>query len=163
MVAPIGKEHSRGSARSALEFCGSCRPHAPASLSKLEFGSRSCRARRIAAIGLALEAEGPYMRRTMFLVACIVAATFPTSSGRPSAQGQGASALHLNPVIEKLAQGKAFVGVNTGDLSLENARTLARAPIDYVYVDMEHTPLNFDALHMFLLGMSDRGRVLRKG
>ena len=103
------------------------------------------------------------MRRTMFLVACIVAATFPTSSGRPSAQGQGASALHLNPVIEKLAQGKAFVGVNTGDLSLENARTLARAPIDYVYVDMEHTPLNFDALHMFLLGMSDRGRVLRKG
>ena len=71
--------------------------------------------------------------------------------------------LHLNPVIEKLSQGKPFVGVNTGDLSLENARTLARAPIDYVYVDMEHTPLNIDALHLFLMGMSDRGMVLKKG
>lgn len=28
---------------------------------------------------------------------------------------------------------------------------------------MEHNPLNFDALHMFLLGMSDRGMVLKKG
>jgi 4-hydroxy-2-oxoheptanedioate aldolase len=69
----------------------------------------------------------------------------------------------LNPVIEKLAQGKPFVGVNTGDLSLEHARTLSRAPIDYVYVDMEHTPLNFEGLHMFLMGMSDRGMVLKKG
>ena len=34
---------------------------------------------------------------------------------------------HLNPVIEKLAAGKPFVGVQTGDLSLENARSLARA------------------------------------
>jgi len=37
---------------------------------------------------------------------------------------------HLNPVIEKLAAGKPFLGVQTGDLSLENARALARADID---------------------------------
>ena len=80
--------------------------------------------------------------------------TWPSAQTRP---------LHLNPVIEKLSQGQPFVGVNTGDLSLENARTLARAPIDYVYVDMEHTPLNFEGLHMFLMGMSDRGMVLKKG
>jgi 4-hydroxy-2-oxoheptanedioate aldolase len=78
----------------------------------------------------------------------------------PSAQP---SPLHLNPVIEKLAQGQPFVGVNTGDLSLENARTLARAPIDYVYVDMEHTPLNIDGLHMFHMGMTDKALVLKKG
>jgi 4-hydroxy-2-oxoheptanedioate aldolase len=71
--------------------------------------------------------------------------------------------LHLNPVIEKLSQGKPFIGVNTGDMSPENARTLARAPIDYVYVDMEHNPLNFDALHLFLMGMSDKAMVLKKG
>jgi hypothetical protein len=41
---------------------------------------------------------------------------------------------HLNPVIEKLAAGKPFVGVQTGDLSLENARSLARVDIDYVYL-----------------------------
>lgn len=70
---------------------------------------------------------------------------------------------HLNPVIEKLAQGKAFVGVNTGDLSLENARTLARAPIDYVYVDMEHTPLDIAGLHMFNIGMIDKAAAVKKG
>jgi len=80
------------------------------------------------------------------------------------AQSPGAQApLHLNPVIEKLSRGQPFVGVTTGDLSLEHARTVARAPIDFVYVDMEHTPLNFDALHMFLLGMTDRKAILEKG
>jgi 4-hydroxy-2-oxoheptanedioate aldolase len=71
--------------------------------------------------------------------------------------------IHLNPVIDKLAQGKAFVGVNTGDLSLENARTLARAPIDYVYVDMEHTPLDIQGLHMFNIGMIDKAAAVKKG
>ena len=78
----------------------------------------------------------------------------------PSAQsGQ----VRLNPVIDKLSRGEPVFGLNTGDLSLQNARTTARAAVDFVYVDMEHNPLNFDALHMFLMGMSDRGMVLKKG
>ena len=96
------------------------------------------------------------MRCTMLAIsaALVVLAGTPPSAQAPS--------LHLNPVIEKLSQGKPFIGVNTADLSPENARTLARAPIDYVYVDMEHNPLNFDALHLFLMGMSDKATVLRK-
>jgi 4-hydroxy-2-oxoheptanedioate aldolase len=94
------------------------------------------------------------------LVTAAALAGISTVGGRPAAQ---TSALHLNPVVERLSQGKPFIGVNTGDLSLENARTLARAPIDYVYVDMEHTPLDIEGLHVFLLGMSDRGMVLKKG
>lgn len=99
----------------------------------------------------------------MLRVARVIAAALAgvcMVGGRSAAQ---TSALHLNPVVEKLSQGKPFIGVSTGDLSLENARTLARAPIDYVYVDMEHTPLNIEGLHVFLMGMSDRGMVLRKG
>jgi 4-hydroxy-2-oxoheptanedioate aldolase len=80
-----------------------------------------------------------------------------------SSPGAQPTPVHLNPVIEKLAQGKAFVGVNTGDLSLENARILARAPIDYVYVDMEHTPLDIAGLHMFNIGMIDRAAAAKKG
>ena len=96
------------------------------------------------------------MRCTMLAIgaAVVVLAGTPPLAQAPS--------LHLNPVIEKLSQGKPFIGVNTADLSPENARTLARAPIDYVYVDMEHNPLNFDALHLFLMGMSDKAMVLRK-
>jgi len=90
-----------------------------------------------------------------FAVACVV-----LMSSAPAAQQ---APVHLNPVIAKLASGQAFVGVNTGDLSLENARTLSRAPIDYVYVDMEHTPLDIAGLHMFNIGMIDRAAAAKKG
>jgi 4-hydroxy-2-oxoheptanedioate aldolase len=70
---------------------------------------------------------------------------------------------HLNPVIEKLAAGKPFVGVQTGDLSLENARSLARADIDYVYLEMEHGPMDFEGLHRFTVGMIDKAAILKKG
>lgn len=99
------------------------------------------------------------MRRVSMFLAVVAGVVLLLPHG-PSAQ---TPPIHLNPVIEKLAKGLPFVGVNTGDLSLENARTLARAPIDYVYVDMEHTPLDIGGLHMFLMGMSDRGMVLKKG
>ena len=70
---------------------------------------------------------------------------------------------HLNPVIEKLAAGKPFIGFQTGDLTLGNARAMARADADYVYVDMEHTPLDFPALNQFAVGMVDKAAALKKG
>jgi len=99
------------------------------------------------------------MRRFPLLIAAVCSLALLMSSV-PGAQR---APVHLNPVIEKLSQGKAFVGVNTGDLSLENARTLSRAPIDYVYVDMEHTPLDIAGLHMFNIGMIDRAAAAKKG
>src|SRR6059036_2249605 len=71
--------------------------------------------------------------------------------------------LHLNPVIAKLAEGKTVYGLNTGDLSLTYAREVARAPVDFVYADLEHNPLDFPALNIFLLGMTDRAAILKKG
>jgi 4-hydroxy-2-oxoheptanedioate aldolase len=71
--------------------------------------------------------------------------------------------LHLNPVIDKLSRGQPVFGLITGDLSLANARAVARAPVDFVYADMEHNPLNLDGLHTFLVGMSDKALVLKKG
>jgi 4-hydroxy-2-oxoheptanedioate aldolase len=72
--------------------------------------------------------------------------------------------LHLNPVVEKLAQGKHVFGVSTSDLSLQNARSLARDPnIDYVYIDMEHNAMRFDQLEIFLAGLTDKAGVLQRG
>jgi 4-hydroxy-2-oxoheptanedioate aldolase len=90
----------------------------------------------------------------------LVASVLLLTARVPRAQQQN---LHLNPVVAKLAAGKTVYGLNTGDLSLANARETARAPVDFVYVDMEHNPLDFPALHMFLMGMTDRGMVLKKG
>ena len=99
------------------------------------------------------------MRRVAFALAAGVGLALLVPSW-PAAQSKP---IHLNPIVDKLSQGKPFIGVNTGDLSLENARNLARAPIDYVYVDMEHTPLDISGLHNFLIGMTDRAMVLKKG
>jgi 4-hydroxy-2-oxoheptanedioate aldolase len=96
----------------------------------------------------------------MRTLTALIMATLLLAAPTPFAQQKP---LHLNPVIAKLAEGKTVYGLNTGDLSLVNARETARAPVDFVYVDMEHNPLDFPALHLFLMGMSDRGMVLRKG
>ena len=70
---------------------------------------------------------------------------------------------HLNAVVDTLARGERVFGVSTYDLSLENARSLARADIDYVYIDMEHGPMDFAALQPFLLGLTDRAAIADSG
>lgn len=87
-------------------------------------------------------------------------ATVLLASGGSYAQTDNS---HLNPVIAKLAAGEPFIGVSTNDLSISNANQLTRSPIDYVYVDMEHSPLNFEALHHFTLGTLDRASIAERG
>ena len=79
------------------------------------------------------------------------------------AQAQRAD-VHLNPVVAKLAAGETVYGlINSGDLSLANARETARAPVDFTYADMEHNPLDFPGLATFLLGMTDKAALQAKG
>jgi 4-hydroxy-2-oxoheptanedioate aldolase len=99
-------------------------------------------------------------RLALAIPAVALLAVVVSTPGTPSAQQPS---VHLNPVIAKLVEGKTVYGLNTGDLSLTNARETARAPVDFTYVDMEHNPLDLPALHIFLMGMTDRGMVLKKG
>lgn len=72
--------------------------------------------------------------------------------------------VHLNPVVAKLAAGETVYGlINSGDLSLANARETSRAPVDFAYADMEHNPLDFPGLATFLLGMTDKAAIQSKG
>src|SRR5258706_6956872 len=107
-------------------------------------------------------ARHPRRNRTPMVAGGIAAAValFVLWSGAPAAQRQR---LHLNPVIAKLIEGKTIYGLNTGDLSLAYAREVARAPVDFVYADQEHNPLDFPALHMFLMGMTDKFTIMKKG
>jgi 4-hydroxy-2-oxoheptanedioate aldolase len=96
------------------------------------------------------------------LFTALVAAAIFGSSGAPVAQQQ--TGVHLNPVIAKLATGRTVYGlINSGDLSIVNARETARAPVDFVYADMEHNPLDFPGLAIFLLGLTDKAAILSKG
>ncbi|MGD8324838.1 MAG: aldolase/citrate lyase family protein [Gammaproteobacteria bacterium] len=71
--------------------------------------------------------------------------------------------VHLNPVIAKLEAGETVYGLSTQDLSIAYARQVARAPADFLYVDMEHGPMDFPALGTFLLAMGDKEAMLSKG
>lgn len=71
--------------------------------------------------------------------------------------------MHLNPVIAKLEAGETVYGLSTQDLSVAYARQAARAPVDFLYVDMEHGPMDFASLGTFLLAMGDKEAMLRKG
>jgi 4-hydroxy-2-oxoheptanedioate aldolase len=95
------------------------------------------------------------------VVGSSMAAIALLTAGAPTAQEGW---LHLNPVVAKLAAGKTVYGlINQGDLSLVHARETSRAPVDFVYADMEHSPLDFPGLSLFLLGMTDRAAIVRKG
>ena len=92
----------------------------------------------------------------------------PTAADEPQAGAEGETAAsgrtrYLNPVIERLAQGQPFIGVSTANLSPEHAKALARAPIDYVYVDFEHNPLDWQDLYAFSLATVDRAGIHERG
>ena len=74
----------------------------------------------------------------------LVAAAGLLSSQNPSAQETN---VHLNPVVAKLAAGTVVYGLaNAGDFSLANTRETARAPVDFVYADLEHNALDLPGL-----------------
>ena len=87
-------------------------------------------------------------------------ATLAAPVGIVSAQ---AAPSHLNPAIEKLAQGQPMIGIQTDDMSLQNCHALARVDFDYAYVDMEHGPLNLDGLAYCIAAMVDKAAAIKKG
>src|SRR6202047_1594223 len=98
------------------------------------------------------------------IVAVIVAVAFILALLTPTRIAWAQQApLHLNPAIEKLAHGQPMIGTQTDDMSLQNCHSLARLDFDYVYVDMEHGPLNLDGLAYCVAAMVDKAAVLRKG
>ena len=80
-----------------------------------------------------------------------------------SAQLPPLSPAHLNPAIDKLAAGNPIYGLLTQDLSRENARTLGRLETDFIYIDMEHSPFNMEALSNFVAAMNDKAYTVRHG
>ena len=54
-------------------------------------------------------------------------------------------------------------GLFTGNFSIANARALSRSGLDYILIDMEHTPFNPQLLQEFLLGMTDKAAIAQQG
>lgn len=71
--------------------------------------------------------------------------------------------VRLNRAIETLEKGDPVFGLFTADFSLANARGLARSNLDYIIIDMEHTPFNMETLHTLLLGLTDKAAIASQG
>ncbi|MCH8174152.1 MAG: aldolase [Proteobacteria bacterium] len=69
----------------------------------------------------------------------------------------------LNKAIELLENDQAVFGLLSFDYSLNNARSMANSGLDFIIIDMEHAPFDVERLRQFLLGMTDKRSILRKG
>jgi 4-hydroxy-2-oxoheptanedioate aldolase len=76
---------------------------------------------------------------------------------------QSADGVRLNRSIELLEAGRPALGVLAFDYSLNNARALARSGLDFIIIDMEHSPFDVDQLRLFLLGMTDKRAIQESG
>lgn len=94
--------------------------------------------------------------RTLALAAAI--ACLPLAADLHAAESA-----RLNRTIATLEQDLPVFGIFTGNFSLANARGLARSDLDFIFIDMEHSAANMETLQTFLLGMTDKRRVLEKG
>src|SRR6266446_4340743 len=70
--------------------------------------------------------------------------------------GDRRSLLVRSAVTMKLAAGKAVFGPIISDFSMSSARTWARSDADYVWIDMEHNPMNMEAIANFIAFSNDR-------
>jgi 4-hydroxy-2-oxoheptanedioate aldolase len=80
----------------------------------------------------------------------------------PAAFAQGTD-VRLNRTIETLESNMPVFGLFTANFSLANARALARSGLDYILIDMEHSPYDMETLQLFLLGMTDKQAIARQG
>ena len=82
------------------------------------------------------------------------------AGGAPAAvAAQAAGDVRLNRTIELLESGRPALGVLAFDYSLGNARALARSGLDFIIIDMEHSPFDVEQLRLFLLGMTDKRAI----
>jgi 4-hydroxy-2-oxoheptanedioate aldolase len=70
--------------------------------------------------------------------------------------------VRLNGAIDKLQQGKSIVGAIMYDFSLYAARQFATSDLDFIILDMEHQPLDFERMQTFFLGMTDKAAIARQ-
>jgi 4-hydroxy-2-oxoheptanedioate aldolase len=101
--------------------------------------------------------------RSGVVVALAVVIALVLRAGTLRAQLPPLKPAHLNPVVEKLAAGKPVFGAIISDFSMASARQWARSGADYVWLDMEHNPLNMETIANFVAFANDRSYTAKRG
>lgn len=84
----------------------------------------------------------------------------PLTGARP---GEGQTPVRLNRAIQTLSEGEAVFGAFVANFSPANAQALSRSGLDYIFIDMEHSPWDAETLRTFLYAMTDREGIAASG
>src|SRR5688500_12318316 len=73
-----------------------------------------------------------------------------------------APVVRLNRVIELMEQKQPAFGIFSSNLSARTGAALAASKLDFVIIDLEHSPYDVTRLEHYLLGMIDKRQILQK-
>jgi 4-hydroxy-2-oxoheptanedioate aldolase len=109
----------------------------------------------------AITSRGPN-RRT--LSACTILSVLLTTI---SCFAQSAPAVgnvpRLNRVVELMEKGEPALGIFSFDLSPRTGAWIASSKLDFVVVDLEHSPYDMSRLEAYMLATVDKRQILQKG
>lgn len=78
--------------------------------------------------------------------------------------GQQTQGVRLNRMIEMLEKSEsAPMGIFASNLSVRGAASISSSSLDFIIIDLEHSPVDFTRLEAYLLGMIDKRRIHSKG
>ncbi len=69
----------------------------------------------------------------------------------------------LNRVVQLLEQGAPPLGIFASRIDPRSGAAVASAPLDFVIIDLEHSPYDPTRLESYLLGMIDKRRIASTG
>ncbi len=90
------------------------------------------------------------MRTSPIVFAMIVGTSLPTFAQYQAAPGQAAPAITENPVKKALKEGKAVIGATATVGNPEVAAGLAGSGFDFLWIEMEHSPLTLEGLRTMM-------------
>lgn len=69
----------------------------------------------------------------------------------------------LNRFVELMENEKPAIGIFSSNVSTRNGANIAGSGVDFVIVDLEHTPYDLTRLEGYLLGMVDKAQIAKNG
>ena len=74
----------------------------------------------------------------------------------------GPKVSRMNRIIELMETGQPAIGIFSQNLSPRTAAWIASSKLDFVVIDLEHSPYDPSRLETYLLAMTDKRKILQK-
>lgn len=98
------------------------------------------------------------MRTRYLILTCLLALNGPLR-----AQEADEPVPRINKFIELMEKGKPAFGVFSSNLSVRTGAAMASSGLDFVIIDLEHSPYDATRLEGYLLGMINKRDLLKNG